>query len=53
MLVPASMKLLGRRNWYLPKWLDWLPHVEVEGPHNRPVAIPVPVEQPLSVGDAR
>ena len=25
-LVPASMKLLGNRNWYLPKWLDWLPH---------------------------
>ena len=34
---------LGRRNWYLPKWLGWLPHAEVEGPHNRPVTIPVPV----------
>ena len=30
-LVPASMKLLGDRNWYLPKWLEWLPHLDVEG----------------------
>jgi RND superfamily putative drug exporter len=29
-LVPAAMKLLGRHNWYLPRWLDWLPRVEVE-----------------------
>jgi len=28
MLVPATMALLGERNWYLPKWLDRvLPHV--------------------------
>ena len=31
-LVPASMKLLGNRNWYLPGWLEWLPHFGVEGP---------------------
>jgi uncharacterized membrane protein YdfJ with MMPL/SSD domain len=30
-LVPAGMKLLGRRNWYLPSWLRWLPDVHVEG----------------------
>ena len=30
-LVPATMKLLGERNWYLPAWLEWLPHVDVEG----------------------
>ena len=30
-LVPAAMQLLGERNWYLPAWLEWLPHVEVEG----------------------
>ncbi len=29
-LVPAAMKLLGRWNWYLPSWLDWLPHLQVE-----------------------
>ena len=26
-LLPASMKLLGDWNWYLPAWLDWLPRV--------------------------
>jgi RND superfamily putative drug exporter len=25
------MTLLGDRNWWLPSWLEWLPHVEVEG----------------------
>jgi putative drug exporter of the RND superfamily len=30
-LVPATMKLLGRWNWYLPSWLGWLPDVHVEG----------------------
>ena len=25
-LLPATMKLLGDWNWYLPKWLEWLPH---------------------------
>ena len=30
-LVPATMKLLGERNWYLPAWLTWLPDVHVEG----------------------
>jgi uncharacterized membrane protein YdfJ with MMPL/SSD domain len=29
-LVPASMKLLGRWNWYLPGWLGWLPDPHVE-----------------------
>ncbi len=30
-LVPATMRLLGDYNWYLPKWLDWLPHIDIEG----------------------
>ena len=30
-LVPSAMKLLGDRNWYLPKWLQWLPKLNVEG----------------------
>ena len=29
-LVPASMRLLGRWNWYLPNFLGWLPHLRVE-----------------------
>jgi RND superfamily putative drug exporter len=30
-LVPATMALLGTRNWYLPKWLEWLPRIQIEG----------------------
>ncbi|MCC7365941.1 MAG: MMPL family transporter [Dehalococcoidia bacterium] len=40
-LVPASMELLGERNWYLPKWLAWLPKVDVEGSN-----IPAPTRTP-------
>ncbi len=27
-LLPATMKLLGDWNWYLPRWLEWLPRPE-------------------------
>ncbi len=30
-LVPSAMALLGDRNWYLPRWLTWLPDLRVEG----------------------
>jgi uncharacterized membrane protein YdfJ with MMPL/SSD domain len=30
LLLPATMKLVGRWNWYLPTWLQWLPHLNVE-----------------------
>ena len=30
-LLPAVLALLGERTWYLPRWLGWLPHLEVEG----------------------
>jgi RND superfamily putative drug exporter len=29
-LLPATMKLLGEWNWYLPRWLGWLPHVSLD-----------------------
>ena len=29
-LLPATMKLLGDWNWYLPSWLEWLPRLEHE-----------------------
>jgi uncharacterized membrane protein YdfJ with MMPL/SSD domain len=29
-LLPAAMKLLGDWNWYLPRWLEWLPRLNVE-----------------------
>ena len=35
-IVPAGMELLGDWNWYLPRWLEWLPNVSVEG--RRPLA---------------
>jgi uncharacterized membrane protein YdfJ with MMPL/SSD domain len=35
-LLPATMKLLGERNWYLPKRLSWLPKLEHE-PQTAPV----------------
>ncbi len=28
-LVPASMEVLGKANWYLPSWLNWLPDLRV------------------------
>jgi uncharacterized membrane protein YdfJ with MMPL/SSD domain len=31
-MLPAAMKLLGDRNWYLPSWLEWLPRFEHEAP---------------------
>jgi RND superfamily putative drug exporter len=42
LLVPATMELLGDRNWWLPRWLDRiLPNIDVEG-H----AEPTPEEEP-------
>jgi uncharacterized membrane protein YdfJ with MMPL/SSD domain len=35
-LLPAAMKLLGERNWYLPRRLHWLPRIEHEGPVAEP-----------------
>jgi RND superfamily putative drug exporter len=40
-LLPATMKLLGERNWYLPSWLGWLPHVNAE-PAASTIPAPVP-----------
>jgi RND superfamily putative drug exporter len=43
-LLPATMKLLGDWNWYLPKWLEWIPHFE-HGEKLEPVeapAVPTP-----------
>src|SRR5262249_6119092 len=36
-LLPSGMKLLSERTWYLPRWLEWLPRVQVEpaGPGSR------------------
>ncbi|HXE93789.1 MAG TPA: MMPL family transporter [Gaiellaceae bacterium] len=43
-LLPATMKLLGDANWYLPRWLEWLPRLEHEGaaPEKAPESSPAP-----------
>src|SRR5262249_30374662 len=43
-LLPASMKLLGDWNWYLPRWLQWLPRTHEAGPDHRerPTGAPAP-----------
>jgi RND superfamily putative drug exporter len=42
-VVPATMELLGDRNWWLPKWLDRiLPHLEIE--RSEPAATPLDVD---------
>jgi uncharacterized membrane protein YdfJ with MMPL/SSD domain len=38
-LLPASMRLLGEWNWYLPRWLGWLPRLEHRP---EPASPPVP-----------
>ena len=42
-LLPASMKLLGDRNWYLPSWLEWLPHLDESESEVAPESKPTPV----------
>ncbi len=51
-LLPATMKLLGDWNWYLPKWLEWLPRFSAEGAereHGRAAFKPTP--EPVPFGD--
>jgi len=31
MLVPATMEILGDANWWFPKWLSFLPRLDLEG----------------------
>ncbi len=40
-LVPSGMRLLGDWNWYLPKWLEWLPKMNIEG-HEPELQVQVP-----------
>jgi uncharacterized membrane protein YdfJ with MMPL/SSD domain len=35
-LLPATMTLLGDWNWWLPRWLGWLPRVTIEGAPDEP-----------------
>jgi RND superfamily putative drug exporter len=51
LLVPASMRLLGDINWYLPRWLQWLPKLNVEGHEpERIVEVPTPPVELVEAG---
>jgi RND superfamily putative drug exporter len=55
-LLPATMKLLGSRNWYLPAWLEWLPHFdegELEIDDEPEPEAPAAKKQKVRVGAAR
>jgi RND superfamily putative drug exporter len=46
-LVPAALALLGERAWWLPRWLRWLPALDVEG-----AALEQPDARPRELVDA-
>ena len=57
-LVPASMVLLGDKNWYFPSWLEWLPRIDVEGEKSdddersaAPATTVIPVTVPIGAAD--
>ncbi|MFP5218669.1 MAG: MMPL family transporter, partial [Actinomycetes bacterium] len=53
-VVPASMALLGRWNWYLPRWLQWLPELQVEA--HRVITLPdaaIPAPRAAAAKDAK
>ncbi|MGH2637486.1 MAG: MMPL family transporter [Actinomycetota bacterium] len=52
-LVPSSMKLLGKWNWYLPRWLEWLPQLRVEGREAERETVVVPDVERVGAGDQR
>ncbi len=31
LLVPSVLRILGTKAWYLPKWLEWIPNISIEG----------------------
>ena len=57
-LVPASMRLLGKWNWYLPKWLEFVPTVAIgelvqeQTVTNRAIGVPEPVGEVVPVPDS-
>jgi len=57
-LVPASMRLLGKWNWYLPKWLEFVPTVAIgelvqeQTVTNRAIGVAEPVGEVVPVPDS-
>ncbi|HXL93605.1 MAG TPA: MMPL family transporter [Streptosporangiaceae bacterium] len=53
LLLPSVMALLGRANWYLPRWLAWLPSIDHGGPAAQPDDAPAITEAPPALSPAR
>jgi len=51
-LLPAVMRLLGDWNWYLPRWLAWLPRLQVESGSKGRGSAPLPALESSGRGDA-
>ena len=51
-LVPATMELLGDRNWWFPHWLDRItPHLHIESSDGEPEPQPAPaIPEPVPTG---
>ena len=39
LLVPSVMRILGKRAWYFPSWLEWLPNISIEGTPREAAAV--------------
>jgi putative drug exporter of the RND superfamily len=48
MLVPSIMEILGDANWWFPKWLGFLPRIQLEGSET-PAPAPTVAEEPVTV----
>ena len=35
-VLPCTLSLLGEHSWYLPRWLNWLPRIEIESTKTAP-----------------
>jgi RND superfamily putative drug exporter len=54
LLLPSMLKLLGERSWWLPRWLEWLPRITIEGePVEVPTAGPTAVAPGLAAAGDR
>ena len=49
-LLPAVMTMLGERNWYLPRWLAWLPSGDLHGAETSPAAADLQLETASASG---
>jgi RND superfamily putative drug exporter len=52
-LLPATMTLLGDWNWWLPRWLGWLPNITIEGDAGEPEEMDAPERSAPSSTDLR